>query len=145
MSTPLVPDELWNRIESLLPQEPPKPKGGRPRVPDRAALTGIIFVLTSGIPWEMLPQELGCGSGMTCWRRLRDWQTAGVWDRLHRALLDELGEADQIDWERACLDSASIPAKKGGLPPDRTRRTAANRARSAMSFPTDGARRSPSG
>jgi transposase len=132
MSTPLVPDDLWNRIEPLLPPEPPKPKGGRPRIPDRAALTGIIFVLKSGIPWEMLPAEMGCGSGMTCWRRLRDWQAAGVWDRLHRALLDELGEADQIDWERACLDSASVPAKKGDLPPDRTPRIAANRARSAM-------------
>jgi transposase len=73
MRTPLVPDQLWNRIEPLLPPEPPKPKGGRPRIPDRAALTGIIFVLKSGIPWEMLPAEFGCGSGMTCWRRLRDW------------------------------------------------------------------------
>ncbi len=60
----------------------------------------------------MLPQELGCGSGMTCWRRLRDWQEAGVWERLHQALLDQLGHADQIDWSRACLDSASISAKK---------------------------------
>ncbi|HYN87281.1 MAG TPA: IS5 family transposase [Ardenticatenaceae bacterium] len=114
MSKPLVSDELWALVAPLLPPEPPKPKGGRPRVPDRAALTGIIFVLKSGIPWEMLPQELGCGSGMTCWRRLRDWQTAGVWDALHRTLLDRLGEADRIDWSRASLDSASIPAKKGG-------------------------------
>ncbi len=137
MSKPLLPDELWNRIERLLPAEPPKHKGGRPRVPDRAALTGIIFVLKSGIPWEMLPQEMGCGSGMTCWRRLRDWQEAGVWDRLHQALLNELGDADQIDWERACLDSASIPAKKGAPPPGRIRRIAANRARSAMLWSTD--------
>jgi transposase len=141
MSTPLVPDDLWNRIEPLLPPEPPKPKGGRPRIPDRAALTGIIFVLKSGIPWEMLPAEMGCGSGMTCWRRLRDWQAAGVWDRLHRALLDELGEADQIDWERACLDSASVPAKKGDPPPDRIQRIAANRARSGILFRTDAAPR----
>ena len=83
MAKPLVSVALWERIEPLLPPEPLTPKGGRPRVPDRACLTGIIFVLKSGIPWELLPQELGCGSGMTCWRRLRDWQQAGVWERLH--------------------------------------------------------------
>jgi len=145
MSTPLVPDALWDRIEPLLPAEPAKPKGGRPRLPDRACLTGIIFVLKSGIPWEMLPAELGCGSGMTCWRRLRDWQAAGVWDRLHQTLLDELGDADQLDWERVCLDSASIPAKKGDPLPDRIRRIAANRARSAIVFRTNAVRHSPSG
>ncbi len=145
MSKPLVPDELWAVVDPLLPPEPPKPKGGRPRIPDRACLAGIIFVLRSGIPWEMLPRELGCGSGMTCWRRLRDWQEAGVWDRLHRALLDRLGRADQIDWSRACLDSASIPAKKGAPPPARIRRIAANRARSATLFPTGRASPSPAG
>src|SRR5438874_11850243 len=110
MGKPLVSDELWNAIAPLLPPAPPKPKGGRPRVPDRAALTGIIFVLRSGIPWEMLPLEMGCGSGSTCWRRLRDWQQAGAWRGLHRLLLDRLGEADRIDWARASLDSASVPA-----------------------------------
>ena len=132
MSTPLVSDALWEIIQPLLPPEPPKPKGGRPRVPDRAALTGIIFVRKSGIPWEMLPQELGCGSGVTCWRRLRDWQQAGVWERLHQALLDRLGAADKIDWSRASVDSASVPAKRGAKTPDRIQRIAANRARSAM-------------
>ena len=78
MSKPLVSDALWAAVEPLLPPEPPKPKGGRPRVPDRAALTGILFVLQSGIPWEMLPQEMGCGSGTTCWRRLKEWHEAGV-------------------------------------------------------------------
>ncbi len=131
MSKPLVSDDLWAIVEPLLPQEPPKPKGGRPRVPDRACLAGIVFVLKTGIPWELLPQELGCGSGMTCWRRLRDWQAAGVWDRLHRALLDRLGEADAIDWSRAALDSASVPAKKGAAKPGRIRRIGRNRARSA--------------
>jgi transposase len=71
MAKPLVPDELWASIEPLLPPEPPKPKGGRPRIPDRAVLTGIVFVLKSGIPWEMLPKEMGCGSGMTCWHCLQ--------------------------------------------------------------------------
>ncbi len=132
MAKPLVSDELWAVVAPLLPAEPPKPKGGRPRVPDRACLTGIIFVLKSGIPWEMLPQELGCGSGMTCWRRLRDWQAAGVWDRLHRDLLDRLGEAGQIDWSRVSLDAASIPAKRGATRSAPTRRIVANRARSAM-------------
>jgi transposase len=125
MSKPLVSDELWALVEPLLPTEPPKPNGGRPRIPDRATLTGIIFVLKSGIPWELLPQEMGCGSGVTCWRRLRDWHQAGVWDRLHRLLLDRLGDADRIDWSRACLDCASIPAKKGGARWDRTRPIAA--------------------
>ena len=136
MSKPLVSDELWAIVAPLLPPEPPKPKGGRPRVPDRAALTGIIFVLKTGIPWEMLPQELGCGSGVTCWRRLRDWQEAGVWDRLHRALLDRLGEADRIDWSRAAPGQRQHPGQKGGDASARTRRIAANRARSAMLWST---------
>ena len=71
MARPLLTDELWERIKPMLPPEPPKPKGGRPRVPDRAALTGILFVLRTGMQWELLPQEMGCGCGMTCWRRLR--------------------------------------------------------------------------
>jgi transposase len=143
MRKPLVSDELWAIVVPLLPPEPPKPKGGRPRVTDRAALTGIIFVLKSGIPWEMLPQELGCGSGVTCWRRLRDWQASGVWDRLHRELLDRLGEADRIDWSRASLDSASIPAKRGATSSGPTRRIAANRARSAMLWETAAGSRWP--
>src|SRR5918993_5152489 len=104
MAKPLVSDDLWAIVAPLLPPEPPKLKGGRPRVPDRAALTGILFVLRSGIPWEMLPQEMGCGSGMTCWRRLKEWHQAGVWEH-HELLLDRLGEADRIDWSRASLDS----------------------------------------
>jgi transposase len=142
MAKELVSEELWEVIESLLPKEPPKPKGGRPRVPDRSALAGIVFVLKSGIPWEMLPQEMGCGSGSTCWRRLRDWQEAGVWEELHRVLLDRLGEANEIDWERASLDSASVPAKRGARRSARTRRIAANRARSATLFRTEGPSRS---
>jgi transposase len=142
MSKELVSDELWEIIEPLLPEEPPKPKGGRPRIDDRAALTGIVFVLKSGIPWEMLPKEMGCGSGSTCWRRLRDWQEAGVWEELHRVLLNRLGEADRIEWERASLDSASVPAKRGAKRRDPIRRIKENRARSAMLFRTEEASRS---
>jgi transposase len=97
MAKELVSEELWEIVEPLLPEEPPKPNGGRPRIDDRAALTVILFVLRTGIPWEMLPQEMGCGSGMICWRRLREWHEAGVWERLHGAVLDRLGQADRID------------------------------------------------
>jgi transposase len=141
MAKELVTDELWETIAPLLPPEPPKPQGGRPRINDRAALTGIVFVLKSGIPWEMLPKEMGCGSGMTCWRRLKDWHEAGVWERLHRVLLDRLGEADQIDWERASLDAASIPAKRGAQKPVRIRQIKERRAPSATLFRTEGASR----
>ncbi len=116
MAKPLVDDELWELIQPLLP--PPKPRRmrypGRKPLDNRKALSGILFVLKSGIPWEMLPQEMGCGSGMTCWRRLRDWNEAGVWQRLHELLLAKLREANQIDWSRAIVDSASIRAVGGG-------------------------------
>ena len=98
----------------MLPKRGPRPRGGRPPVPDRACLQGIVFVLRSGIPWEMLPKEMGCGSGMTCWRRLRDWQEAGVWQRLQEELLNELAQQGQLDWNRASMDSATIRAKKKG-------------------------------
>ena len=101
MAAALLPDPLWDLVEPFLPTPPRRPKGGRPRVSDRACLTGIVFVLRSGVPWQMLPQELGCGSGMTCWRRLRDRQQAGVWDLIHFALLDWFARDDQIDWSRS--------------------------------------------
>ncbi len=131
MAKPLVSDELWAAIGPLLPAAPDRTFGGRPRVPDRAALTGILFVLRSGIPWAMLPPEMGCGSGHTCWRRLRDWQAAGVWLALHHLLLARLQLAERIDWSRVCVDSSSVPAPKGAPPQGRTRRIGANRARSA--------------
>ena len=97
MAPALVPDTLWEIIEPLLPLPKRNPQGGRPRIPDRVCLKGIVFVLRSGIPWEMLPKELGCGSGMTRWRRLRDWQEAGIWDLIHFALLDWLSRCSKID------------------------------------------------
>src|SRR3954466_4500986 len=135
----LVSDGMGAVVEPLLPPPPSHAKGGRPRVPDRLALNGILFVRRTGIPWNMLPAAGPWASGPTCWRRLRDWQQAGVWARLHRVLLDQLGQADRIDWRRAALDSASIPAKgvkKGRPEPGPTRRIKANRARSAMLFRT---------
>src|SRR5437763_5394945 len=115
MAKPLVSDELWARVQPLIPKHVSPPEnGGRPPVDDRAALTGILFVLKTGIPWEDLPQEMNCGCGMTCWRRLRDWQQAGVWDKLHQFLLAELRAAGKIDWSRAAVDSSSIRAVGGG-------------------------------
>jgi transposase len=114
MAKPLVSDGLWERIEPLLPAVQRRYRyPGRKRVPDRAALTGILFVLKTGIPWEHLPQEMGCGSGMTCWRRLRDWNEAGVWERLHQVPLDELQDVEQLDWSRAAVDSSHVRAKGG--------------------------------
>jgi transposase len=131
MAKPLLPDALWERIEPLLPKQPPRPQGGRPRISDRAALTGILFVLKTGTPWEYLPQEMGCGSGMTCWRRLRDWQQAGVWKKIWRLLLDELGANDLIDWSTSALDSCSVRAVLGGSKPARIPRIGAKLARNA--------------
>ena len=91
-------------------------------------LQGILFVLYTGIGWEDLPQELGFGSGMTCWRRLRDWTEAGVFDRLHQALLAELNAASLIDWSRACVDASHVRAKRGAPTPDQARWTAARPA-----------------
>jgi len=130
MAKPLLTDELWNVIDPLLPQPQPRPNGGRPPVPNRQVLTGILFVLKTGIPWEDLPQEMGCGSGMTCWRRLRDWQEAGVWEAIHLFLLQRLQQAEQIDWSRAVVDSASVRALFGGPKPAPTPRIAAKTARS---------------
>jgi transposase len=125
----LVPDEPWAVIAPLLPPARPTPKGGRPPVPDRAALTGIPVVLKTGLPWEDLPAETGRGSGMSCWRRLRGWHSAGVWAALHRTLPEKLQGAGEIDWRRAALNSASVPAKGGARSPAQTRRIAASQAR----------------
>ena len=116
MAKALLPNDLWAMIQPLLPVHQPSPKGGRPRTDDRVALTGILFVLKTGLPWEYLPRELGCGSGMSCWRRLHAWQQAGVWQRIHEAMLHHLREYDQIQWERASIDSACVPSP----PPRRT-------------------------
>jgi transposase len=114
MTAELVPNGLWELVEPFIPRGKAKTRGGRPRLRDRACLTGIVFVLRSGIPWEMLPQELGCGSGMTCWRRLRDWQQGGIWQLIHFVLLDWLCRHGRIDWSRTIVDSSSVRAVFGG-------------------------------
>nr|WTB29371.1 IS5 family transposase [Streptomyces sp. NBC_00830] len=111
----VVSDELWARIVPLLPVVPRRSDHpGRRRLDDRKVLSGILFVLYTGIPWEFLPQKLGFGSGMTCWRRLRDWNEAGVWQRLHEGLLAELNAAGALDWSRAVIDGSHVRAMKGG-------------------------------
>lgn len=125
----IVSDELWERIEPLLPRwEYALPKLGRKRLDDRKVLQGILFVLHTGIQWEFLPQELGFGSGMTCWRRLAEWNEAGVWQRLHEALLAELNAAGKLDWSRAVIDSSHVRAARRGPKADRVRSTAPGRA-----------------
>jgi transposase len=143
MNQCLVSDALWSRIAPLLSAEPPKPKGGRPRVDSRAALNGILYVLRTGIQWKHLPTALGFGSGVTVWRRVLAWQRAGVWERLHRLLLDELGEQGQLDWTRVVVDARSVPAKRGARSWDPTRRTVGRRAASSTSSSTAAAFPSP--
>lgn len=133
MAFALVSDELWNDIEPLLPAEPPKPKGGRPRVSDRACFVGIVFVLRTGAPWRLVPAELGCGSGVTCWRRLRDWTQAGVWKRVQDRLLRAMNSEQRVDARLGIIDSQSVRAVFGGCIPARTPQIAANEAANAIS------------
>jgi transposase len=133
MAKPILDDELWQIIEPLIPKKKRRFRHpGRKPLPNRVVLTGILFVLKTGIAWEDLPQEMGCGSGMTCWRRLRDWQKAGLWDKIHQVLLSKLRQADQIDFSRAVVDSASVRAVFGGPKQAQTPRIAAKRARSTI-------------
>ena len=138
MSQPLIDDDLWTRIAPLLPKRRRRNRqyAGRKPIPDRAALTGILFVLRAGIPWNMLPREMGCGAGSTCWRRLVRWQRAGVWHRLHRVLLTELRRRGQLNLARAIVDSASLRALRGGKKLDRTLPIAARPGRNIMFSPT---------
>ena len=133
MAKPLVSDELWAIVEPLIPKVERRYRfPGRKRIDDRKVLTGILFVLQTGIPWEYLPQEMGCGSGMTCWRRLKEWQEAGVWQRLHELLLAKLREADRIDWSRAVIDSSHVRAVGGARRRDQALSIAPGAAPSAI-------------
>lgn len=144
MARAILPEELWTLVEPLLPPDKPLKSNGRPAVANRDALTGILFVLRTGIPWEYLPQEMGCGCGMTCWRRLAKWQELGVWQRVYEVMLARLHKADRIDWSRVVVDSSSVRAVFGGSKPAPIQPIAANSAPSTISSPMDGAFRLPS-
>ncbi|KUY79772.1 transposase [Burkholderia sp. RF4-BP95] len=145
MGKPIIDDELWTLIEPLMPPSKPRREKNPGRLPvsNRAALTGILFVLKTGLRWRDLPAEMGCGSGVTCWRRLRDWQAAGVWDRLHELLLAKLRAADQIDFSRAAVDSSSIRAVGAGQKLGQTLPIALDPVRSTTSSPMPTAHRLP--
>ena len=140
----VVSDGLWERVEPLLParRERRFRYPGRKPASDRAALCGILYVLQTGIAWRHLPQELGFGAGVTCWRRLDSWQRVGVWERLHAVLLEELHQAGALDWSRAIADSSQVQAKKGAPRRARARSTAAAQAPSTTSLSTRAASRS---
>jgi transposase len=122
-----VPDDLWERIAPLLPAHPARRHRytGRLRVPDRVALAGIVYLQRKGVAWRDVPaQAVGC-SGVTSWRRLRDWTEAGVWPRLHEALLTELRVKDALDMDDAAIDGSHVRALKGGFTSVPHRSTAA--------------------
>jgi transposase len=144
MAKPILDDDLWTLVEPMLPA--PKPRRfrypGRKPITNRQALTGIIFVLRTGIPWELLPQEMGCGSGVSCWRRLRDWEAAGIWQSIHTQMLGQLRRNDEIDLSIVTADSGTVRAVGAGEKRDRIRQIDASRAASTISRPTPRACRS---
>ena len=140
----IVSDGLWSRIEPLLPRVERRFRyPGRRRLPDRQALQGILFVLHTGIAWRHLPLELGFGGGSTCYRRMVEWQQAGVWERLHGLLLAELRAAGELEWSRAVADSSHVQAKKGAPRRARARLTEPETAPSTTSWSTRPGSRSP--
>lgn len=115
MSLRLVPDALWEIIEPLLPEFRARPQGGgRAALDDRAVFTAIVYVLTSGCAWRHLPPSFGV-SVPTAHRRFTTWVRAGVFDELHRRVLDRLGAGGDLDWSAAILDAAHVRAKRGAL------------------------------
>ena len=140
----VMSEELWGRVEPLLPRVERRFRyPGRKRLPDRQALQGILFVLQTGIAWRHLPLELGFGGGSTCYRRLDEWQRAGVWERLHALLLSELRAAGEIEWSRAVADSSHVQAKKGAPRRARARLTEPETGRSITFSSTRPGSRSP--
>ncbi|MGH3389457.1 MAG: IS5 family transposase [Actinomadura sp.] len=110
----LVPDELWELFQRVVPPAPMRPQGGgRCRAGDREVLAAIVFVATTGCTWRQVPPVFGA-SWQTIYRRFAEWSTARVWAKLHRVVLDELGAAGGLDWSRCAIDSVSVRAAKGG-------------------------------
>jgi len=126
-----VPDELWEAVKVGLPREKPKPKGGRPRVPDRVVLSGIVYRLRTGCQWRALPREFG--SGATCHRRFTEWVRRGIFPKVWESVLLFYDLKKGIDWKWGSLDSVIVKAPKGGLIRARTRRTARRAGRRGTS------------
>ncbi len=126
MAVELLPDDLWDEVRTLLPVHRVSPKGGRPPVDDRVCLRALIFIMRSGMAYNLLPAEVFGVSGVTAWRRLRDWTRADVWQPLHKLLLNRLGQRGEIDLQYAVIDSESVRAVFGGRTPGRARWTAEN-------------------
>lgn len=104
-------EKQWEMLAPLLPKQSFR-KGGRPRADDRKTLAGILWVLKTGAQWHEMPKEYG--SYVTCWRRLKQWEEKGVWEKIWRRLLAALDRQEKIDWSLAFLDGSFVPAKKGG-------------------------------
>ncbi len=135
LSQRLVPDELWELVAPLLPSFAARPQGGGTAPCDeRAVFTAVVYVLTSGCAWRHLPPTFGTSSA-TAHRRFTMWTEAGLWRRLHRAVLDELGARGEVDWTSAIIDAASVRAKRGAPRPGRIRLIAARRVANSMSCP----------
>lgn len=126
-----IPDPLWAKLKLLIPPEPPKPRGGRPRVDDRAVLSGIIYRVRTGCQWRALPREFG--SGQTCHRRFQEWERQGVFQKLFVCMLHYYDHRRGIQWQWGALDSVIVKAPKGGTSRDRTQRTERSAAPNAMS------------
>jgi len=109
----LLTEAQWEKIRPLLPKQPKRPRGGRPRAHDRKVLEGNLWILRSGARWQDLPEEFPHPS--TCCRRLRDWEEQEVWLQIWRAFLSELNERQQLDWSESFLDGSFAPAKKGAV------------------------------
>lgn len=108
----LLPDEVWQRIKQVIPPEPPKPKGGRPRMDDRKALNAIFYLMTTGCQWKALPRSLGAAS--TVHDRFQQWVEEGVFLAMWEAGLQQYAEEVGIEWDWNSIDGAIVKAPLGG-------------------------------